>query len=236
LRCLFLGDPKCTVCFVHPCLLTVQPWLYEPPIFQPLFNFHHPSFTLTGKMDYQRFVVIGKSGSGKSTLATRLSKLLSLDNVELDALAWEPNWTQAPREVMRERVTKSTPVDGKWVVDGNYKNSRDITWSRAEVLIWLDYSLLFTMWRLIRRTFGRIFYKTELWNGNREHISNHLVLDPVENLFLNAIRTHWAHRRDFPLAIQQPEFQHLKVLRFRRSEELETWIKSLSGTGEQKEE
>jgi adenylate kinase family enzyme len=187
-------------------------------------------------MDYERFAVIGKSGSGKSTLASRLSKVLSLDNVELDALAWEPNWTQAPKEVMRERVIKSTPVDGKWVVDGNYKNSRDIIWPRAQVLIWLDFSLLFTLWRLLKRTFSRVFYKTELWNGNREVISNHLVLDPHENLFLNAIRTHWQHRKSFPLAFQQPEHRHLKVLRFQSPEALETWIKSLSGNGEQKRE
>jgi adenylate kinase family enzyme len=174
-----------------------------------------------------RFVVVGKSGSGKSTLAAQLAKTLSLNNVELDALSWQPNWNQTPRTVMRQKVSNELLVDGRWVADGNYKNMRDIVWARADVLIWLDYPLLFTMWRLIRRTVGRILYQTELWNGNREHISNHLVLDPHENLFIHAIRSHWQHRESFPLALHQPEYRHLKVLRFRNSKETEIWINSL---------
>jgi len=175
-----------------------------------------------------RFVIIGKSGTGKTTLATQLAERLLIDDVELDAIHWLPNWTQLPKPLMREKVNQATPPDGRWVVDGNYKVVRDIVWPRAEVLVWLDYSLMFTLWRLICRTVGRIIMQKELWNGNREHIANHLKFDTQENLFLYTIKCHWEHRKEMPSLLKQPEYSHLKVLRFQNPRETDEWLRTLA--------
>ena len=53
---------------------------------------------------YERMVVIGKSGVGKTTLAASVASRLGLRHVELDALNWEANWTQAATDVMLARV------------------------------------------------------------------------------------------------------------------------------------
>src|SRR5436853_4183216 len=96
----------------------------------------------------QRLVVIGTSGSGKTPLAGEIARRLALPHVELDALHWEPNWTEAPLERFRQRVEAAILGD-RWVVDGNYNSKvRDLVWSRAEVLVWLDYPLSLIMMRL----------------------------------------------------------------------------------------
>src|SRR5688572_1265100 len=81
----------------------------------------------------------------------------------------EPNWTAALPEVFRERVSEALSGD-RWVVDGNYSRVRDIVWSRADTVVFLDYSFWLIMRRLLRRTWQRSLKQKELWNGNREDI------------------------------------------------------------------
>jgi adenylate kinase family enzyme len=76
-------------------------------------------------------VVIGATGSGKSTLAERLAARLGGAYVELDALHWEPHWTEAAPDVFRERVERAT-AGARWVVAGNYGRVRDLVWPRAD--------------------------------------------------------------------------------------------------------
>ena len=86
---------------------------------------------------YTRIVIIGTTSTGKSTLAEGLAERFDLNCVDLDALHWEPNWQGAPLEVFRARVAEATKT-GRWVVAGNYSSVRDLLWSQAEVIIWLD--------------------------------------------------------------------------------------------------
>ncbi|KFZ24832.1 hypothetical protein V502_00690 [Pseudogymnoascus sp. VKM F-4520 (FW-2644)] len=183
-------------------------------------------------MTLERIVIVGKSGAGKSTLAAQLASRLSLHNVELDAINWQANWVALPSDEMRERVSESIRDTDNWVLDGNYKAVRDIVWVQADTLIWLDYPLWLALWRVFWRTMGRIFTQRELWNGNRESIGHHLTLDPEENLFAWTIRMHTSHRNDFPTLFKQPEYSHLKVLRFRSPRETENWLQTIPSARE----
>ena len=98
-----------------------------------------------------RLVVIGVSGSGKTTLARQIARTLDLPHVELDTLYWEANWQAASSPVFRGRVQEATAGDA-WVVDGNYSQGRDIVWSHATHLVWLDYGLATVMGRVLWRT------------------------------------------------------------------------------------
>lgn len=86
----------------------------------------------------QRIAVVGTSGSGKTTLAGRLSQLLGIPHVEFDALYWGPNWTPPDRAVFREQVIRLLAAD-RWVACGNYASIRDVTYARADTIVWLDY-------------------------------------------------------------------------------------------------
>lgn len=117
----------------------------------------------------QRVVVVGTSGSGKTTLAQALGARLGHPVVELDALWWAPNWTNKPVAEFRRLVDAAT-AGPRWVVDGNYAQSRDIVWPRATAIVWLNYSLPVMVTRVLWRTVRRTALGTELWHGNRESV------------------------------------------------------------------
>ncbi|HEX4715215.1 MAG TPA: hypothetical protein VH164_09840 [Ktedonobacteraceae bacterium] len=169
----------------------------------------------------RRIVVVGTSGSGKTTLARQLGAMLGIPAVELDALHWEPNWTPAALPVLRERADAALSGDG-WAVDGNYSTLRDLTWERADTVVWLDYSLWVVMTRVVRRTFTRIFARVELWNGNRESLKG--ALFSKESILLWALQTHQKNRRMYSELTNQPEYAHLRIVRHRSPRATRKWL------------
>lgn len=169
----------------------------------------------------KRIVVVGTSGSGKTTLARQLGALLDIPAVELDALHWEANWTPASPPILRERV--DVALSGKaWVVDGNYNSLRDLTWGRANTVIWLDYSLWVVMTRVIWRTFTRILTRETLWNGNRERLSNGVF--SKDSILLWALQTHQKNRRRYSEMTCQPEYAHLAIVHHRSPRATRLWL------------
>ena len=181
---------------------------------------------MENKIHYRRFVVIGATGSGKSTLAEQLANNLGLAFIELDALNWGPNWTPAGRELLCARAEEATRAHG-WVVAGNYSATRPVTWSRAEAVVWLDYSLWVIFWRLLRRTWQRVVYKEELWNGNRESIWTQLKLWSDESLFHWLFKTYWRRKREYPQLFAIPEHAHLHIFRFKNPKQARGWLTNL---------
>src|SRR3990172_8915485 len=99
----------------------------------------------------RRVAVVGTTGTGKSTLARHLAHRLTVPHVELDALYWGPNWTPVPADLFRQRAAQAVAADA-WVIDGNYHVVRDLVWSRATTVVWLDYPLSLILARLLKRT------------------------------------------------------------------------------------
>jgi adenylate kinase family enzyme len=154
-------------------------------------------------------------------LARRLARLLGLPHVELDALHWGPNWTLPSIPVFRGRVAQALSGD-RWVVDGNYGRARDIVWSRADTVVWLDYALPVIMGRLLWRTLQRVLTREELWSGNRERLWNQFF--SRESLLLWALQTYGRRRRQYPLLFDQPEHAHLTVVRLRSPRAADAWL------------
>jgi adenylate kinase family enzyme len=169
----------------------------------------------------RRIVVVGTSGTGKTTLARRIAAMAALPHVELDALHWEPNWTPAHTHVFRARVDEALAGDA-WVVDGGYAQVRDLTWGRAQHMIWLDYTLVRSLYQLTVRTFRRRFRNEELWNGNRERLRQFFL--SRDSLYLWVLKSHGSKRRRYPQYLQQPEMRHLSVARIRMPRELEVHL------------
>ena len=143
----------------------------------------------------QRINVIGTSGSGKTTYAQRVAERLDIPHIELDALHWGPNWTEAPLEEFRTEV--SNAVAGEtWSLDGNYGKVRDIVWKRADTVVWLDFSLFVVMIRVIFRTFKRGLLRERLWRDNRENLFRGLFTK--ESIIWWAISTYKRRKRDYP--------------------------------------
>jgi len=98
----------------------------------------------------QRIAVIGCSGGGKSTLARRLAEQLSLPTVHLDVLYWKPGWIQGDQGAFRERLAAAVAGE-RWVCDGNFPDSGDLHFARADLIVWVDQPRLLCLWRSIWR-------------------------------------------------------------------------------------
>jgi adenylate kinase family enzyme len=170
-----------------------------------------------------RINVTGTSCSGKTTLARRLAERLGLPRIELDALFWGPGWMPVPVDTFRSRVADAAAGD-RWVIDGGYSTIRDLTWARADTVVWLDYPMRTVLRRWARRTLARLRSREEFWpgTGNRERLSHILRRD---SLLWWIVSTH--HRRRRTTAAELSERPDLNVIWLGSPAETERWLASL---------
>lgn len=171
-----------------------------------------------------RVVLIGTTGAGKTTMAMRIARVLDMAHVEFDALWHGPNWTETPDDVFRERLRLELQGD-RWVGDGNYSVARDIVWSKATMLVWLDYRIQVVLWRLFWRTLRRGILREQLWHGNTERLRWQFL--SRKSLFLWALQSHWRRRRTIPRALAHPDYAHLHLVRLRSPRETREWLLTL---------
>jgi adenylate kinase family enzyme len=170
----------------------------------------------------RRVIVMGTAGSGKTTVAAALARRLAVPHVELDALAWGPDWESTPPEVLRERVAAAVEAEA-WVVDGNYSATRDLVWPRADTVVWLDPPRRVVMWRVITRTVRRIVTRRVLWSGNRESLRTALSRDSI---VLWAWTTYDRRHRDYP--DQLAAHPNLAVHRLRSARDVDRFLAAVS--------
>jgi hypothetical protein len=178
-----------------------------------------PSRSLDG---CERILVIGRTGSGKTTLARNIAAGLGVPHVELDSLYFGPDFSTVPEPVLRERVTAAIAAD-RWVTDGNKRAVRDLVWPRADTIIWLDYPVVVSLWRLGRRATRRTAnLRTEAAaTGTKKDLPRQLLA--ASKGVLTALRSHMGQRREFPRLFAAPENQHLAVVRLRSPRATQGW-------------
>jgi adenylate kinase family enzyme len=174
---------------------------------------------------HPRISVVGTTGSGKTTLARTISQHCQIPHIELDALHWDANWTAASDQVFCSRVIQALQGN-TWVVDGNYSRVRDIVWSRAKTVVFLDYPFWLVLWRLMRRTWQRSLKQEELWNNNREDFRTSFFSQ--DSILLWMLRTYNQNRKKYPLLFQQPDYAHLSVIHLQSPQMAEQWLSSFS--------
>ncbi|MDQ3691471.1 MAG: adenylate kinase [Chloroflexota bacterium] len=171
----------------------------------------------------RRINVVGTSCSGKTTLARSVATRLNVRHVELDALFWGPDWTPVPETTFRQRLAAALAGDD-WVADGGYSPVRDLTWSRADTVIWLDYPMRTVIRRWAGRTLTRLRTREEFWpgTGNRERLSHVARRD---SLLWWILSTH--RRRRNTMAAQLSARPDLRHIRLRSPVETERWLETL---------
>jgi adenylate kinase family enzyme len=178
-----------------------------------------------GSLPMDRVLVVGLSGSGKSTVAGDLARLLGVPHVELDALFWEPGWTEAETEVFVARIEERTAGD-RWVVCGNYWSKLGpYLWPRADTVVWLDLPFWLVEARSVRRTLHRALRRTELWGGNRERLRNVFTTDSLWHFNLkNAPRL----RARYEEAMADPRWSGISFHRLRTRRQVRAWLAELA--------
>ena len=172
---------------------------------------------------YNRMVVVGATGCGKSTLAERLAQILGFDFIELDSIYWKPGWVDSDPDEFRQAVDQATSAPS-WVLAGNYGVVRDLVWSRAQALIWLDYPFFLVLGRLLKRIWTRWRSRELLWGTNRETLWIHLKLWSKDSLVNWLFQTYWKRKRTYPRLFKLPEYSHLCIFRFTKPHELTVWL------------
>jgi adenylate kinase family enzyme len=172
----------------------------------------------------RRFAVIASaSGCGKTTVGRAISERLGLPFVELDALHHGPGWSAATAEELQARVQPVLDSEA-WVVDGNYRGKLgDAVLQRADVVVWLDLPIRVWLPRLLRRTFGRILRREELWSGNRETLRGAFV--GREALIPWSLRHYRRRQRLYPL-----QLAGFDTVRLRSQREVDRFLASLSAS------
>jgi hypothetical protein len=174
----------------------------------------------------RRILVLGRTGSGKTTLARELAASLGVTHVELDALYFGPNFSTVALPVLRERTIAALAED-RWVTDGNKSAVRDLVWPRADTVIWLDYPLIVSLWRLAKRAVRRTASLTAEAGESRGSVDRPSVpaqLVSAARGVLRALRSHRGQRTAYPKMFAEPQNQHLAVLRLRTSRATRAWL------------
>ncbi len=175
----------------------------------------------------QRIVVIGSSGAGKSTLARRCESL-GYARLELDGLMHQRDWVPLPEPEMHAGIAAFIERHERWVIDGNYARYRELIWSAADTIVWLDLPRAVVMHSLLRRTVIRVLRREVLWNGNRERWTNLTSFDPEKSV-LAWSWTHFAsYREDFAQLMCGIEYPHLTWHRLRSRREIHRTLARLA--------
>lgn len=169
--------------------------------------------------------MIGTSGSGKTTFGRRLSEVLDLPFLEMDALFWGPGWSFPDDPEMFSRLEAA--LEGEdWVLDGNYTRTREIKWARVQVVVWLDYSFPRTLFQAVSRALSRAFSGEELWPGTGNRETFHKLFSR-DSIVLWTIRTYGRNRRRVPRWKASEEHRHITFHRLRSPREAETFLEHL---------
>ncbi len=178
-----------------------------------------------------RVAILGSSGSGKSTLARRVAERTGWRHVELDALYHLADWQPQDRDVLRSQVGHMI-ANEHWVCDGNYNALvGDLIQSAADTIVVFDLPRLTVLRQIAWRTLRRAIRREELWNGNREPLSNLVRWEPEENV----IRWSWVHHdrrhHEYRARAATGVWDHAEVIWVEDHSAAERWLSTLPRAG-----
>lgn len=174
----------------------------------------------------QRINVIGTSGSGKSTFSRKLAHELRCPYLEMDEIFWKPNWQESSDEEFFESLIEK--LSGEcWVLDGNYTRTSEIKWSRADTIIWVDYSFQRTVFQAVKRALTRIMTKQELWGktGNVESFKKSFL--SKDSIILWTLKTYKKNRARYTKLFNDPKYSHIEFIRITSPQNADTFINEL---------
>jgi hypothetical protein len=174
-----------------------------------------------------RYLVIGTSGAGKSTFAKSWRARSGL--IYRTGFALLGAWQAVPPEQFRHSVVEATQ-GACWVADGNYSAVRDLLWSRATHVVWLNYGRFTVFSRLLRRTLGHGITRKRLSHGNRESLR--MAFFSKDSVPLWSLSTYAKNQSKFAALREHGEFAHLQWIEFSEPSEASTFLKAIATSQE----
>jgi adenylate kinase family enzyme len=172
----------------------------------------------------KRVSVVGTSCSGKTTFAKNLARVLNVEHIELDAIYWLPDWVERPRDEFLDLVEKAA-ADNAWVFDGNYTRAREIVWTRATAIVWLNYSFPRTFYRALNRTTRRAYTGEAMWSGNRETFGKAFL--SRDSILLWVLTTYHENRRRYSKLLREDNLSEKEIFIFRHPKQAEDFLRQV---------
>lgn len=171
----------------------------------------------------KRILVTGSTGAGKSRMARAIARHLAIPFHEMDALAFAgPGWRE--NEHLVEDVSRVS-AGTCWVFDSlGYPQVRDLLWSRADTIVWLDYSRAVVMRRVLRRSASRTLLRRRIFGGNVETLAS--WLSPGHPAWW-AWTQYTARRAEIASRCASTQFAPLDVIRLATPREAKAWLAAL---------
>lgn len=170
--------------------------------------------------------VVGTSGSGKSTFSKSLAKKLNYHYIEMDALYWKPNWEGSSDGEFFLNVEQSLNIP-TWVLDGNYHRTVPIKWADVDLVVWIDYSFIRTVYQAIKRAIKRNITKEELWPGTGNIESARRSFFSKDSVIIWTLKTYLANRHRYTAAMNAPEFRHIKFVRLKHPDQARKFLDAM---------
>jgi len=172
----------------------------------------------------KRVIVVGSIGAGKTTFAKAVAKKLSIRHIELDRFNWLPGWKLRLHEELKVLVAQEIGKPS-WVICGNYSVLRPMTWSKADTIIWLDYSFLICFWRCFKRSFSNALQRKQCCNGNYETLGR--MFFSKQSILWWVMRTYKKRRKKYIRLMQDPMYKHIQFVRLRSDSQAKSWFKAI---------
>lgn len=180
-------------------------------------------------MHTQRIAVVGSPGTGKTSIAKLLSNNYNLPHIEHDMLVSlirtkNSGWNEESNMLLRKMISNISS-NKTWIYDGSFfslERSSYIYMSRADTVLWLDYPFLIILFRLLRRTFNRIFLNREKKIYHDENLP-FAIKRELKTHFL-FIKKHHRNKKKLEIIFRGSRFSHLSIIRLKSPRETTEWL------------
>ena len=108
--------------------------------------------------------------------------------------------------MLDEEISSSS----SWVVDGNYAEVRELLWSKATTIIWLNYAFPLVLGRAILRTIKRVATQQEVCAGNKESFRQAFLSQ--ESIIWWVIKTHRSNNKRYNSLLYGEKYKDIKVV------------------------
>ena len=163
-------------------------------------------------MENHRIWIIGVSCSGKSTLAKEISEKLNIPMIEPDDIQWLPGWKMMDADEFYDKIDELTEQDN-WIITGNHLPTFRLLWSKANIIIWLDYPFYIILWRALLRTFKRCLFKQKCCGENYETFWR--ALNPNESILVWVLKTYFLRKKHFSILFDRYKNSNKTLIRIK---------------------
>jgi len=171
--------------------------------------------------------ILGSSCSGKSTVSKKLSKLLTIDLIEIDRINWKlGNWVELSKEDLRKELSDILRDKESWIIDGSYGKVRDIVWQDVDIIIWLNFPFYLIMYRYFIRTIKRIISKEQLFGANNVETFR-MQFFSTDSLFLWILKTFWSRKKRYEGLFEEQRKRGKKIIVVKSVRELDRVVNRL---------